>query len=93
MRTRTNLAACIDRGRERRVTLNCNAVVVESDGSNIDVVLVDVSQHGFRVRSVTEFEMDSEVWLQMPKVPAVRGMIRWCCGHEAGGVFLDPIVI
>lgn len=88
-----HLASCIQRGRESRVTLNCEAVVVEPDGCSTEVVLIDVSQHGFRLRSAAEFEVDSEVILQLPKVPAVRGMIRWICGHEAGGVFLDPIVI
>lgn len=88
-----NLAACIERRREPKVTLNCEAVVVEPDGCSTDVILVDVSQHGFRLRSAAEFEVDSEVILQLPRVPAVRGMIRWICGHEAGGVFLDPIVI
>jgi hypothetical protein len=88
-----NLAACIDRGRERRVTLNCEAVVVEQDGCSTDVILVDMTQHGFRLRSQDELEVGAQILLQMPQVPAVRGMIHWMSGHEAGGVFLDPIVV
>ena len=91
--TSMNLAACIDRGRERRVTLNCAAVVVEPDGCSTDVTLIDMTQHGFRLRSRNELEVGAEILLQMPQVPAVRGMIHWMSGHEAGGVFLDPIVI
>lgn len=87
-----NLAACIERGRERRVTLNCEPVVVEPDGST-DVILVDMTQHGFRLRSKSELEVGVEVLLQVPKIPAVRGMIDWMSGHEAGGIFLDPIAI
>ena len=88
-----NLAACIDRGRERRVTLNCEAVVVEPDGCSTDVILIDMTQHGFRLRSRDELEVGAEILLQMPQVPAVRGIIHWMSGHEAGGVFLDPIVV
>jgi hypothetical protein len=91
--TSMNLAACIDRGRERRVTLNCEAVVVEPDGCSTDVILIDMTQHGFRLRSRDELEVGAEILLQMPQVPAVRGIIHWMSGHEAGGVFLDPIVV
>jgi hypothetical protein len=75
------------------VTLNCDAVLTEADGCTLDVVMVDVSQHGFRVQSLAELEPGSEVLLQMLKAPAVRGQIRWICGHQAGGVFLDPIAL
>jgi hypothetical protein len=87
----TNLSACIGRGREPRVTLNCDAVLVEADGCAVDVVILEVTATGFRLRSIAELEVDSDVVLQMPKVAPVRAQIRWTCGHEAGGVFLDPI--
>jgi hypothetical protein len=93
VKTSMNLAGCIERGRERRVTLNCEAVVVEPDGCSTDVILIDMTQHGFRLRSENELEVGAEVLLQMPQVPAVRGMIHWMSGHEAGGVFLDPIMV
>ena len=93
MKMSTNLAACIDSGREARVTLNCDAVLTEADGCTLDVVIVDVSQHGFRLQSAAELEIGSEVLLAMHKVPAVRGQIRWACGHQSGGVFLDPIAL
>jgi endonuclease YncB( thermonuclease family) len=93
MNMRTDLAACIDSGREARVTLNCDAVLTESDGCTLDVTLVDVSKHGFRLRSIAELEVGSEVLLQMDSMPGVRGQIRWTCGHQAGGVFLDPVAL
>ena len=85
------LSSCIRTARQRRVTLNCDAVVTESDGCTIDVVIVDVSLEGFRLRSPEEFELGSTITLQMRETRPVRGEIRWACGHEAGGVFLDPI--
>jgi hypothetical protein len=80
-------------GLDRRVQLNCDAVVTESDGCTLDVTIVDVSQNGFRLRSVAELEIGSTVLLQMPESRPVRCEIRWSCGHEAGGVFVDPITV
>ena len=89
----SSLAACVGNGRERRFALNCDAVLTESDGCTVDVLILDISKHGFRLRSVAELEVGSDVLLQMEKAAAVRGQIRWSCGHEAGGVFLDPIAL
>lgn len=88
-----DLSACIRSSRESRVVLNCAAVVTESDGCTLDVTIVDVSQHGFRLRSIAELELGSTVLLQMPEARPVRCEIRWACGHEAGGVFLDAITV
>jgi hypothetical protein len=93
MSSMMSLASCVRTGLDRRVQLNCDAVVTESDGCTLDVTIVDVSQHGFRLRSVAELEIGSTVVLQMPESRPVRCEIRWSCGHEAGGVFVDPIVL
>lgn len=87
------LSECIRTGREPRVTMNCAAVLTESDGCTVDVTLIDVSVGGFRLRSFGELDVGSEVLLQMPKAPAVRGQIRWSNGHQSGGIFLDPIAL
>lgn len=87
------LASCVRTGLDRRVQLNCDAVVTESDGCTLDVTIVDVSHKGFRLRSVAELEIGSTVLLQMPESRPVRCEIRWSCGHEAGGVFVDPITV
>lgn len=87
------LATCIDHGREPRVTLNCDAVLIEPDGCTVDVVIVDVTRNGFRLQSLAELEIGSEVLLQMDRLPGVRGRIRWSCGHQSGGVFLDPVAL
>jgi hypothetical protein len=73
------------------VTLNCDALLIEADGCAIDVVILDVTTTGFRLRSIAELEVGSDIILQMERMAPVRGQIRWSCGHEAGGVFLDPI--
>ena len=93
MNMSNDLAACVGEGRGARVTLNCDAVLTEPDGCTLDVVIVDVSQNGFRLQSVAELEIGSEVLLQVDRLPVVRGQIRWACGHLAGGIFLDAIAL
>jgi hypothetical protein len=77
--------------RPARVSLRCNAVLTEADGCRLDVVIIDVSRNGFRLQSRCELERGAEVMLEVPKSPPVRAVIRWTCGHEAGGVFLEPV--
>ena len=91
MKSGNDLIACIRAGRQRRVALNCAGVVTESDGCTVDVTILDMSTDGFRLRSIEE--LGSTVSLQMRETRPVRCEIRWACGHEAGGIFLDPITV
>jgi hypothetical protein len=52
-----------------------------------------VSSKGFCLRTADELEPDMEVTLEVDKLEPVRGIIRWCCGEESGGVFLDAIAL
>jgi hypothetical protein len=87
------LQGCIHSRRERRVMLNRAGILTENDGFTVDVTIVDVTKDDFRLRSITELELGSKVILQMDNAAPVRCEIRWSCGHEAGGIFLDPITI
>lgn len=79
--------------REPRIAVRCEAVLVEEDGCALDVVITDVSREGFRLESDSELEIGSEVWLRVAKLAPVRALIHWTCGHEAGGVFLEPAAL
>jgi hypothetical protein len=81
------------RDRSARVSVNCAAVLTESDGCELDVIIIDVSRDGFRLQSRSELEIGSEVLIRVAKLDPVRALIRWTCGHEAGGVFLDPVAL
>jgi hypothetical protein len=81
------------RDRSPRIAINCTAVLTEGDGCELDVVILDVSRAGFRLQSRSELEVGSEVLLSAAKLEPVRALIRWTCGHEAGGVFLDPVAL
>ena len=79
--------------REPRIAVRCQAVLVESDGCSLDVVITDVSRDGFRLESQSELEIGAEVMLLVTKLAPVKALIRWTCGHEAGGVFLEPAAL
>ena len=79
--------------RPTRIDIRCDAVLTESDGCELPVMITDVSRSGFRLLSRAELEVGAEVLLRVPKLPPVRALIRWTCGHEAGGVFLDPVTL
>ena len=79
--------------RDPRVAVRSNAVLVEQDGCVIDVVITNVSRDGFRLESRCELEVGSDILLQVAKLAPVRATIRWTCGFEAGGVFLEPVAL
>jgi len=79
--------------RDPRIAVRCEAVLIESDGCTLDVVIIDVSRDGFRLESDSQLEVGSEIMLLVTKLAPVKAMIRWTCGHEAGGVFLEPVAL
>ena len=79
--------------RDPRIALRCEAVLVEGDGCTLDVVITDVSREGFRLESKSELEVGAEIMLLVTKLAPVKGLIRWTCGYEAGGVFLEPVAL
>ena len=79
--------------RDPRIAVRCEAVLVEGDGCTLDVVITDVSRDGFRLESKSELEVGAEIILLVTKLAPVKGLIRWTCGREAGGVFLEPAAL
>ena len=79
--------------RDPRVAVRSNAVLVEQDGCLVDVVITNVSRDGFRLESRCELEVGAEILLQVARLAPVKATIRWTCGCEAGGVFLEPVAL
>jgi hypothetical protein len=79
--------------RDPRVAVRCEAVLIEGDGCSLDVVITDVSRDGFKLESRSELEVGAEVMLLVSKLAPVKAVVRWTCGHEAGGVFLEPVAL
>ncbi|HEY7006093.1 MAG TPA: PilZ domain-containing protein [Sphingomicrobium sp.] len=68
-------------------------VRVRCAAGNFPARITNLSSTGFRLRSARALEAGWEVTLQVPKRPAVKCVIRWASGKEAGGVFLEPIAL
>ena len=85
--------------RARRIILNKKAILVTSDGTQLDVVVTDISVGGFRLRADETF-YDGEnivigepVIIRLQRRSDVKAEIVWAQGCEAGCVFLDPPIL
>jgi len=79
--------------RDPRIAVRCEAILIESDGCTLDVVITDVSREGFKLETRSELEVGAEVMLLVTKLAPVKALIRWTCGKEAGGIFLEPAAL
>lgn len=75
--------------RGTRIATRCDAVLIETDGCRIDVVITNVSRDGFRLHSRAELTEGEEVLLQVAADEPTRARIRWTRGFDAGGEFLE----
>lgn len=81
--------------RAARIPLNQKALLVMSDGSEIDVIIADISAGGFRLRADETFydgenvEIGESVALRVRRHDELMGKIVWVAGCEAGGTFLE----
>lgn len=77
--------------RAPRVDIRQLAKLVDSDGVEHDVTILDVSSGGFRL-GVTECPRIGEfVTVRAGRGRDFEAQIRWALGSEAGGVFLTPV--
>ena len=79
------------RNRAARIGIRCDGILTEADGTQVDVVITDVSRTGFRLQSRAELVAGEEVTLQAGKSEPMRARIHWTRGFEAGGEFLEPV--
>ena len=63
------------------------------DGTSVDAMILNVSSQGFRLCAAEELAPGMEVTIECEKLDPVRGEIRWSCGQESGGVFLEAIAL
>lgn len=68
-------------------------VWVSCDACEFEAQIVNLSAMGFRLRSTADVKVGWNVSLKVPKLPAVRAVIRWVRGDECGGAFLDPVIL
>jgi len=74
--------------RAPRIDLRRPAVLINSDGVELDVTILDVSNGGFRLEVLESVHIGEMVTLRVERDEQYPAQIRWVLGSEAGGVFL-----
>lgn len=76
--------------REPRVDIRKPVIVVNSNGAEIEAVILDISSNGFRLEIGDHLTIGEFVALKVDGERA-QAQIRWVLGNEAGGTFLEAV--
>jgi hypothetical protein len=75
--------------RSPRFGIHHDSTLVRADGTELPVVIVNISHSGFRLK-MGETPLIGEKVLLRGEVGDVPAQIRWALGDTAGGYFLRP---
>ena len=78
--------------RDARVETRYDALV-RLDWGAVEAQILNVSSQGFRLRAAAAIEPGEEVTVEMAKLEPVKAIIRWACGVECGGVFVEAVAL
>lgn len=77
--------------RSPRIRTSLAAVLVDSDGGELPVEVIDLSSGGFRLRTTEPLIVGEEVRIRVPRYGDFSAQVYWVEGFEAGGRFLTPV--
>jgi PilZ domain len=77
--------------RAPRIDVQRPAVLVDSEGRETGVLILDVSSGGFRLQVEEDLRIGEFVTLRVERGQEFPAQIRWALGNEAGGVFLANV--
>jgi hypothetical protein len=75
--------------RDRRVTLNIDAHLVDCTGERVKVTVLDLSQGGVRLQVVEPLFVGETIELELGRSGYAKVVVCWTQGNEAGGTFLE----
>ena len=79
--------------RASRQKIFHDAMLVDSAGRQYAVTVLNISGSGFRAQSDETLPIGEYVALRLPSYGDFQAQIRWSVGNEAGGMFLNPVVL
>ena len=79
--------------RSPRVQTSLVAVLVDSDGGELPVEIIDLSSGGFRLRTTETLIEGEEIQLRVARYGDFQAQVQWVEGYEAGGRFLEQIIL
>jgi hypothetical protein len=77
--------------RPPRVSTEIPAVLIDTDGVEFPVIVVDLSSAGFRLRTKERLVAGEPVRLSVRAGDHYPAEIQWASASEAGGRFLEPV--
>ena len=91
------IGACssVSKGEARppRIRTAIAAVLVDSDGGELPVQVLDLSSGGFRLRAPEALVSGERGTLRVSRYGDFPVQILWVVGCEAGGRFLAPVTL
>lgn len=82
-----------DYRRPPRVQTLQAAILVDSDGGELPVEIIDLSSGGFKLRATESLVVGEQVRIRVERYGDFPAQIQWIGGLEAGGKFLGPITL
>src|SRR3546814_13895154 len=73
--------------RARRTKVSLDAGLRQRGASGVTVEMLDLSTHGFRVRTHLLLEPGADIWLKLPGLEALHARVAWAEGAELGCAF------
>ena len=74
-----------------RVAVSFTAKLREQGHSSLDVIVHDLSTHGFQVDTVYRLRPETLVWLQVPGLQPLPARVKWFRDYRIGCAFDEPL--
>jgi PilZ domain-containing protein len=76
-------------GRQDRFPVEVEAVVHRADGTDLSVVVSNISDEGCRLEGAEIFTIGERLTIAIPRIGTVRAQVRWALAGSAGAKFID----
>ena len=77
--------------REQRQAANAAACLLLPDGRELQVVIKNITPHGFMAASRIPIDAPCEFGVEISEFGIVRAKIRWIDGRDFGAAFLNRL--
>jgi hypothetical protein len=77
--------------KAERVALDAEVLVRRTSGNSYRVRVFDLSPHGCKVEFIERPTTDERIWIKIPGLDGLEGMVRWTEGFIVGVDFTRPL--
>ncbi len=76
--------------RQTRIDVDSNGILIDSEGVESEVVVIDLSAGGCRLKTDGAPMIGEHVRLRVGRIGEYPAQVRWALGDEAGLQFTGP---